>query len=66
MEELRFVKKKLKCSLCDVRDKNVVITRCYHTFCRECIESNLASRNRACPGCNKLFNPSEVQTIYLS
>ncbi len=66
LEELRQVKSKLRCSVCSVRDKDTVITKCFHTFCRTCVNHNLESRQRKCPNCTKPFGLSDVQTIFLT
>jgi len=66
LDELRVVKSKLKCSVCSVREKSVVLTKCFHTFCRECIEHTIASRQRKCPGCARPFGVTDVQNIYFT
>jgi E3 ubiquitin-protein ligase BRE1 len=38
----------LRCSVCHDRFKEVAITRCYHLFCKECIDVNLANRYVFC------------------
>ena len=39
----------LRCSVCRERFKEVCINRCFHLFCRECIDNSLKSRQRKCP-----------------
>lgn len=63
--ELQYLKKRYRCTVCDERERSVIITRCYHLFCRECIETNIAKRNRKCPQCNKNFDKEDVHTFYL-
>ena len=41
---------RIKCSVCHVRPKSAIITKCCHMFCRECVDSNLKTRLRKCPG----------------
>jgi E3 ubiquitin-protein ligase BRE1 len=45
-DELDSLKQRLKCSVCSKRDKSVVITKCFHLFCSECIDSRLKARMR--------------------
>lgn len=64
--ELRLMKEKLRCKVCSERDKSVVITKCFHMFCQECIDQNLKVRLRKCPGCGITFARQDVQQIYLT
>ncbi|KAL6070266.1 E3 ubiquitin-protein ligase BRE1B [Balamuthia mandrillaris] len=64
-EELASVKKVLRCPVCNDRLKDTVITRCMHVFCSPCIQKNLSTRHRKCPGCGKSFGEKDVQSIYL-
>jgi len=64
-EELKHVKFRLRCSVCNDREKSAIILRCYHIFCRICIEKNLEVRSRKCPACGKSFAESDVRDIYL-
>ncbi|KAF2069238.1 hypothetical protein CYY_009447 [Polysphondylium violaceum] len=64
-EELRLVNQKLRCSICNDRQKNTVIAKCFHVFCKECIYSNIDTRKRRCPGCKRPFSESDVHPIYL-
>jgi E3 ubiquitin-protein ligase BRE1 len=54
----------LRCSVCRDRFKNVAITRCFHLFCKECIDENLRNRHRKCPACGEKFGQDDVKTIY--
>lgn len=58
--------KLLNCSVCNVRWKDCVITKCYHLFCQACIQSNLKVRSRKCPACGKHFSESDVKPIFLT
>jgi len=58
--------KLLNCSVCNVRWKDCVITKCYHLFCQPCIQSNLKVRSRKCPACGKHFSESDVKPIFLT
>jgi len=67
MEQIKDLRLKMRCSVCNDREKAVVIARkhCFHMFCRECIQKNLETRSRKCPGCGKGFAESDVHPIYL-
>jgi E3 ubiquitin-protein ligase BRE1 len=64
--ENRAMRKLLLCSVCDQRQKNVVITKCYHMFCNVCTDSALAARNRQCPSCGHKYNQSDVKPFYFT
>ncbi len=56
----------LRCSVCRDRFKEVAITRCFHLFCRHCIDTNLANRHRKCPACGEKFGYDDVKTVYFT
>jgi E3 ubiquitin-protein ligase BRE1 len=64
-EELNDWKRYALCSQCHTNRKSVVITRCFHCFCKDCIDKNLQVRNRKCPACGDKFNHTDVHQIYL-
>ncbi|CDW99153.1 hypothetical protein [Sporisorium scitamineum] len=55
----------LQCSSCKERYRNRILTKCYHTFCSECIDSRVQTRQRKCPHCALAFAVSDVQPLYL-
>lgn len=55
----------LTCSTCKERYRNRIILRCLHTFCNECVDARIQTRQRKCPSCGLGFSTSEVQTLYL-
>ncbi|XP_020587316.1 E3 ubiquitin-protein ligase BRE1-like 1 isoform X2 [Phalaenopsis equestris] len=66
----------LRCRVCDERQNDVVIAKCYHLFCRQCIQRIIGSRrgrgsrrgsrrHPKCPTCSKSFLPDNVKPIYL-
>ena len=61
-DELRAL---VKCSQCHERNKNVVITKCFHAFCSVCVDENLAVRNRKCPRCGQRYEKRDVHEFYL-
>lgn len=56
----------LRCSVCRDRFKSVAITRCFHMFCRDCIEENLRNRQRKCPACGDKFGQDDVRNVYFT
>lgn len=54
----------LRCKVCETRQKEVVITKCYHMFCQPCIRANLDTRHRKCPACGAAFGQGDVKTVY--
>ena len=51
--------------VCHDRRKEVVITKCFHLFCRPCIAKNLEIRHRKCPGCGVAFGQADVHSVFL-
>ncbi|KAI0697245.1 BRE1-domain-containing protein [Cytidiella melzeri] len=54
----------LKCSTCKMNMRNTVITKCMHSFCKNCVNERISSRQRKCPACNLPFSQGEVQQLY--
>jgi E3 ubiquitin-protein ligase BRE1 len=54
----------LKCSSCRQKFKSHTITRCFHMFCKDCIDSRLETRQRKCPSCSAAFGAHDVQQVY--
>ena len=64
-QELETLRMMVRCSLCNVRTKRSVITRCMHMFCEECLAQWQAKRHRNCPSCKTGFSAQDVKQIYL-
>ncbi|KAF7844930.1 E3 ubiquitin-protein ligase BRE1-like 1 isoform X1 [Senna tora] len=64
-QELAEYREIIKCSVCQERTKEVVITKCYHLLCNPCIQKVIESRHRKCPLCTASFGPNDVKPIYL-
>lgn len=64
-EELTIYKKLMKCNSCHTRNKNTVLTKCMHVFCKECIDTRIETRQRKCPNCAESFGVNDVRAIYL-
>jgi E3 ubiquitin-protein ligase BRE1 len=56
----------LRCSVCKDRFKNTAITRCFHLFCKECIDENLRNRSRKCPLCGEKFGQDDVSPVFFN
>ncbi|XP_061355965.1 E3 ubiquitin-protein ligase BRE1-like 1 [Gastrolobium bilobum] len=64
-QELGEYREIVKCSICQDRTKEVVITKCYHLFCNSCIQKVAGSRHRKCPQCGTSFGANDVKPVYL-
>lgn len=64
-EEVEIYKKLMKCNSCHTRDKNAVILKCMHCFCKQCLDIRLETRQRKCPNCGDSFGANDVKQIYL-
>ncbi|KAK3287505.1 hypothetical protein CYMTET_4987 [Cymbomonas tetramitiformis] len=65
LDEVKMYKELLKCQVCHDRRKEVVINKCFHLFCRQCIAKNLECRHRKCPACGLAFGQQDVHNVYL-
>ena len=65
-EMLEMTLNMLRCSVCHDRFKEVAITRCFHLFCKPCIDKNLSSRHRKCPACGEKFGQDDVKSVYFT
>jgi len=63
-QELAAMRKLQRCSVCQERQKDAVITKCWHVFCYQCIDATHTARNRKCPGCGARFGMDDVQRFY--
>ena len=57
---------KLKCSVCQKRDKDAILSGCAHTFCYKCIEKRYDTRLRTCPTCSQAFSKNTYHRINLT
>lgn len=64
-QELETLRMMVRCSLCNIRTKRSLITRCMHMFCEECLAQWQAKRHRNCPSCKTGFSAQDVKQIYL-
>ncbi|OWZ15200.1 hypothetical protein PHMEG_00011208 [Phytophthora megakarya] len=64
--ELRDLQKLVNCSVCQDRRKDVIISKCFHMFYKECIDNNLKARNRKCPTCKKMFGQDDIKSVWFT
>jgi len=65
-EQVDYYRRMVKCTLCQENEKNAIIVKCGHTFCRECIDDRLSNRNRKCPACSQQFDYQGVKELFLT
>ncbi|KAG0846405.1 hypothetical protein G6F26_002000 [Rhizopus arrhizus] len=54
----------LNCNSCKTRLKSHVLMRCMHTFCKECLDVRIETRQRRCPSCGESFSVNDVKQFY--
>eukprot|EP00835_Amoeboradix_gromovi_P006118 NODE_665_length_5410_cov_0.165317.p1 type:complete len:549 gc:universal NODE_665_length_5410_cov_0.165317:3340-4986(+) len=64
VDTLEQYKALLKCSACNINFKSQVITKCWHMFCEDCINSRIETRQRKCPSCSDSFGIHDIKPIY--
>ncbi|KAJ1567813.1 E3 ubiquitin-protein ligase bre1 [Nowakowskiella sp. JEL0078] len=64
-ELLDNYKQLLKCSSCNSEFKSHCIMTCMHVFCKKCVDTTIAARQRKCPSCLVPFSKTDVRQIYL-
>mmetsp|Transcript_7725 Transcript_7725/g.14620 ORF Transcript_7725/g.14620 Transcript_7725/m.14620 type:complete len:640 (-) Transcript_7725:4446-6365(-) len=62
--EVDKFRKMVRCGVCSTKIKEVVLTKCYHAFCKDCIDRNLETRKRKCPSCMTKFGQEDVKTFW--
>ena len=63
--QVSVLKGRLACPVCNVRDKGVILLRCRHMFCKNCIDEDVKNRNRKCPGCGVRFDSKDIADVWL-
>jgi E3 ubiquitin-protein ligase BRE1 len=66
LQENREYKEQLTCDSCKVKQKDAVLTKCFHVFCYECLRNRYDSRQRKCPKCNCAFGANDFHRLYLT
>ena len=62
--QLKHYKGMVECKVCRTRHKSVILTRCFHLFCRECIDTAMATRQRRCPTCGVSISKADIHDIF--
>lgn len=63
-DEVGDLKRLVFCSACHDRIRDRIIVRCLHTFCHDCVDARIQTRQRKCPSCGLGFSTSDVQALY--
>lgn len=63
--QLQALRRTVRCTVCQERQKDTIITKCHHTFCRECVTNRLDVRSRKCPTCGEKFGRVDVDKCFL-
>lgn len=66
MEEIREYKEQLTCPSCKTKQKDTVLTKCFHVFCFDCLKTRVDTRQRKCPKCNAQFGANDFHRLYLA
>jgi E3 ubiquitin-protein ligase BRE1 len=66
LEEIKEYKEQLRCPSCKVKQKDAVLTKCFHVFCFDCLQKRYDTRQRKCPKCNAGFGANDFRKLYLS
>lgn len=64
-EEADYYRSRVNCPLCKTKEKDAIINKCGHAFCRDCINQRLNLRNRKCPACSQQFDYQAVRDLFL-
>ena len=64
--QVQVLKNRLACPVCHYRDKDCIIMRCRHMFCKHCVDENIQNRSRKCPSCGLKFSERDVEDVWLS
>lgn len=63
--ELKRMRRLLTCPVCEKKEKDVIIMKCFHTFCDDCIKSCQNHRERKCPVCMIKISQADVKKMFL-
>lgn len=63
-EQLQMLRALMECSVCHQNYKDAVITKCFHLFCKECLDKNVKIRHRKCPACGLAFGADDIRTVH--
>uniref|UniRef100_A0A7S4VTQ1 E3 ubiquitin protein ligase n=1 Tax=Ditylum brightwellii TaxID=49249 RepID=A0A7S4VTQ1_9STRA len=63
--QVKVLKSRLACPVCNDRDKKCILLRCRHMFCHQCVDKNIKNRSRKCPACGQRFDMKDVADVWL-
>jgi E3 ubiquitin-protein ligase BRE1 len=63
--QVKVLKSRLACPVCNARDKKCILLRCRHMFCKQCVDENIKNRSRKCPACGGRFDTKDVADVWL-
>ena len=63
--QVKYLSSRVTCPVCNVREKKVILLRCRHMFCQQCVDVNIKNRSRKCPACAQRFDMKDVAEIWL-
>ena len=63
--QVKVLKSRLACPVCNARDKKCILLRCRHMFCKQCVDENVKNRSRKCPACGQRFDTKDVADVWL-
>lgn len=58
------LKRLVECGVCTARVRDAVIAKCFHSFCRTCLEQCLQTRTADCPACKQSFAQADLRPLY--
>ncbi|RXK36539.1 hypothetical protein M231_06198 [Tremella mesenterica] len=64
LEEKNRLWQVLRCQCCGINLKQQAIVKCMHTFCKQCLDDRIASRQRRCPTCGTGFAKEDVKDMF--
>jgi hypothetical protein len=62
---IESLKQRLNCPIKYNLEKDVVLTKCGHSFSSTCIKDLIQKRNRKCPLCGQQFGLDTIKTLFL-
>uniref|UniRef100_A0A8C9MP10 E3 ubiquitin protein ligase n=1 Tax=Serinus canaria TaxID=9135 RepID=A0A8C9MP10_SERCA len=65
MEEIKDYNACLTCPCCNMHKKDMVLTKCVHVFCFECMKTHYDTRQHKCPKCIAAFGANDFHRIYI-
>uniref|UniRef100_A0A7E4UUC9 E3 ubiquitin protein ligase n=1 Tax=Panagrellus redivivus TaxID=6233 RepID=A0A7E4UUC9_PANRE len=61
----KYYQGKVNCPLCKTRQRDAAFSKCFHLFCKECVDTVVQSRSRRCPTCSIRVSAKDAVRVYL-